>query len=285
MVVAFDRQVVGAREQRQQRRRAIAHQRRHRAAEEATLEDGEEGARRQPQRLRQLLRGKEQPRGEIVELVEVAMRIGAERGGLGRRARLREQARHRVGPLRVGDDARQPLEEDAAHLDRRREDDEVVGDGLAIGAAARRWRAWAWARPDFSRAGRRWEAMLRAMAWKKSSQGLIDRFDAVFPGAPAERRLMFGYPAGFVNGNMFMGLYQESLVQRLDDQARRELLDGGAKLFEPMKGRAMKEYVVAPAALLADHKALERRIRQALAFASALPPKAKKPAKRKAKKS
>ena len=63
------------------------------------------------------------------------------------------------------------------------------------------------------------------------------------------------------------------------------LLDGGAKLFEPMKGRAMKEYVVAPAALLADDKALERRIGQALAFASALPPKAKKPAKRKAKKS
>jgi TfoX/Sxy family transcriptional regulator of competence genes len=126
--------------------------------------------------------------------------------------------------------------------------------------------------------------MLRAMAWKKSSQGLIDRFDAVFPAPPAERRMMFGYPAGFVNGNMFMGLYQESLVLRLDDKARKELLDGGAKQFEPMKGRPMKEYVVAPAALITDDKGLERRIAQALAFASSLPPKAKKPVKRKAKK-
>jgi len=126
--------------------------------------------------------------------------------------------------------------------------------------------------------------MLRAMAWKKSSQALIDRFDALFPPPPAERRMMFGYPAGFVNGNMFMGLYQETLVLRLDDDARQELLDGGAELFEPMKGRPMKQYVVAPAKLLADDKGLKKRIGQALKYAASLPPKAKKPAKRKAAK-
>jgi TfoX/Sxy family transcriptional regulator of competence genes len=130
--------------------------------------------------------------------------------------------------------------------------------------------------------------MLRAMAWKKPSQALIDTFDAVLPGPPAERRLMFGFPAAFVNGNMFMGLHEERLVLRLDERARQELLDGGAALFEPMKGRPMKEYVVAPASLLADRAALKRRVAQALSFVGALPPKAKKkpakktPAKRKA---
>ena len=51
--------------------------------------------------------------------------------------------------------------------------------------------------------------MLRAMAWKKSPPALIETFDAVLPGAPAERRLMFGYPAAFVNGNMFMSLFED----------------------------------------------------------------------------
>lgn len=47
--------------------------------------------------------------------------------------------------------------------------------------------------------------MLRAMAWKKPAPETIATFEAVLPGAPAERRMMFGYPAAFVNGNVFMG--------------------------------------------------------------------------------
>ena len=110
---------------------------------------------------------------------------------------------------------------------------------------------------------------------------LIETFDAVLPGAPAERRLMFGYPAAFVNGNMFMGLYQEQLILRLDDESRHELLDGGAALFEPMKGRPMKQYVVAPAALVGDRATLGRWVRKAFAYGKSLPPKAKKPTKKK----
>lgn len=38
------------------------------------------------------------------------------------------------------------------------------------------------------------------MAWKKAPAELIAAFDAAFPAvAGAERRLRFGFPAGFVN--------------------------------------------------------------------------------------
>ena len=93
---------------------------------------------------------------------------------------------------------------------------------------------------------------------------------------------MFGYPAAFVNGNMFMGLYQEQLILRLDDEPRGELLDDGAALFEPMKGRPMKQYVVAPAELVDNRATLEQWVRKAFAYGKSLPPKAKKPAKAKA---
>jgi TfoX/Sxy family transcriptional regulator of competence genes len=126
--------------------------------------------------------------------------------------------------------------------------------------------------------------MLRAMAWKKPSAQLIETFDAILPGPPAERRLMFGFPAAFVNGNMFMGLHEERLILRLDNQPRQELLAGGAKLFEPMKGRPMKEYVVAPAALVDDRAALGTWAHKAFAYGKSLPPKTKKPAKRPAAK-
>jgi TfoX/Sxy family transcriptional regulator of competence genes len=122
--------------------------------------------------------------------------------------------------------------------------------------------------------------MLRAMAWKKPSAELVAAFDAALPGAPAERRLMFGFPAAFVNGNMFIGLFEESLILRLDDQLRARLLDGGGTLFEPMKGRAMKEYVVAPEKLVGDRKALATWARTAFAYGQSLPPKAKKPSKK-----
>ena len=56
----------------------------------------------------------------------------------------------------------------------------------------------------------------------------------MFPGPPAVARQIFGYPAGFVNGNMFMGLHQENLVLRLPDGPRAELLGmEGAATVEP----------------------------------------------------
>jgi len=114
--------------------------------------------------------------------------------------------------------------------------------------------------------------------WTKSPPQLIELFDAVMPGPPAERRQMFGYPAAFVGGNMFAGLHEHRFVLRLGETDGAELLALGGSAFEPMAGRPMRGYVVAPPSLLADRAALGRWVGRALAHGASLPskqPKAK----------
>jgi TfoX/Sxy family transcriptional regulator of competence genes len=110
--------------------------------------------------------------------------------------------------------------------------------------------------------------------WRKSPQQLIDSFETVAPSPPATLRKMFGYPAAFVNGNMFMGLFQEHMILRLAEADRTELLKvKEAKIFEPMPGRAMHEYVVVPAALVANHEELRQWVAKALRHGESLKPK------------
>ncbi len=62
---------------------------------------------------------------------------------------------------------------------------------------------------------------------------------------------MFGYPAAFRNGNMFAGLFQHSMILRLSPEDRANLaVRAGARAFEPMPGRPMREYVVVPPAIV-----------------------------------
>jgi TfoX/Sxy family transcriptional regulator of competence genes len=113
------------------------------------------------------------------------------------------------------------------------------------------------------------------MEFRKSPQALIDAFDAVVPGPPAQRRQMFGYPAAFVNNNMFMGLFQESMMVRLPEDLRDDLLkQHGAKVFEPMPGRPMKEYIVLPQTLIADRATLSEWVAKSFEYAASLPSKA-----------
>jgi hypothetical protein len=58
------------------------------------------------------------------------------------------------------------------------------------------------------------------MKWQKSPQDLVDLFASVMPCPPAVQRKMFGYPAGFINGNMFMGLFQDDMILRLPEVQR-----------------------------------------------------------------
>jgi Regulator of competence-specific genes len=113
------------------------------------------------------------------------------------------------------------------------------------------------------------------MHWKKAPESLVALFDEVAPhDAPVERRKMFGYPAVFVRGNMFAGLHEDRLVMRLPEAERAEFMAlPGAVPFEPMPGRPMKEYVVAPAALLGDPDALRGWLDRSLRYAVTLPPK------------
>ncbi|HLQ24981.1 MAG TPA: TfoX/Sxy family protein [Acidiferrobacterales bacterium] len=60
--------------------------------------------------------------------------------------------------------------------------------------------------------------------WKPSPPNLIASFDKFIEALPnIERRKMFGYPAAFINGRLFAGLYQDSMVLKLPTAARTEL--------------------------------------------------------------
>lgn len=120
------------------------------------------------------------------------------------------------------------------------------------------------------------------MKWQKSPPELVSVFESVVPGPPAVQRKMFGYPASFVNGNMFLGLFQDSMILRLSEDHRRELIKiKGAKIFEPMAGRPMKEYVVVPPTMLRDKALLSSWVSKAFAYGTSLRPKPKRAKSRK----
>jgi TfoX/Sxy family transcriptional regulator of competence genes len=122
------------------------------------------------------------------------------------------------------------------------------------------------------------------MQWKKTPPELAARFADAAPKDPnVVRKPMFGYPALFLNGNMFAGTFQDKIVARLAEDARTRAFKAGAKPFEPMPGRPMKEYIVVPAADVAKPAALAKWIEQARTFATTLPEKTK-PVKKTAKK-
>jgi TfoX/Sxy family transcriptional regulator of competence genes len=121
------------------------------------------------------------------------------------------------------------------------------------------------------------------MKWRKPQDDLVQLLHDVIPEgqAPVEFKPMFGGPCYWTGGNMFAAVHQESLIVRLGEADRAELLaQPGAHLFEPMEGRAMKEYVVFPEAMLTDHEALRGWMAKGLAYAASLPPKEKKPRKK-----
>jgi TfoX/Sxy family transcriptional regulator of competence genes len=111
-------------------------------------------------------------------------------------------------------------------------------------------------------------------AWKKTSPELVAAFDKAVPKSPGvTRRPLFGYASAFVNGNMFAGTFQDTIVVRLTETDRGALLKlKGAAPFEPM-GHPMKEYVVVPASLVSKPKELGAWIERGHRYALTLPAK------------
>ncbi len=114
--------------------------------------------------------------------------------------------------------------------------------------------------------------------WEKSPDALVEIFDRVLPEDTAvERRKMFGYPCAFVNGNMFAGLFGHQMFVRLREDDRVTMIENkGAKPFEPMPGRVMKEYIVVTPDVLKRTQDLKRILSQALEFAKTIKPKKKR---------
>jgi TfoX/Sxy family transcriptional regulator of competence genes len=120
------------------------------------------------------------------------------------------------------------------------------------------------------------------MKMQKSSPELERTFAGAFPDDPrAERRKMFGFPSGVVNGNMFGGLFEQYVVLRLGDADRQTIVtEYGAGPFEPM-GRPMTDYVTVPRTIVEEPERLREWVQRAFEFAASLPPKEKKPPKAK----
>jgi TfoX/Sxy family transcriptional regulator of competence genes len=122
---------------------------------------------------------------------------------------------------------------------------------------------------------------MNADAWRKSPEELVARFAEAVAGIEGlEQRKMFGYPAAFVGGNMTTGLHQESWIVRLPEPVRRERLDAGWSIFEPMPGRPMREYVALPDEVIADPEQVRAWVERAVEYVRGLPPKKPKAPKK-----
>jgi TfoX/Sxy family transcriptional regulator of competence genes len=115
------------------------------------------------------------------------------------------------------------------------------------------------------------------MRFERPPTQLVATFDRALARSGGDRRQMFGYPCGFEMGQMFCGLFAATLFVRLDEAAREGLLKLGAKPFEPMPGRRMKEYVVLPESVVGDPGELTRWFGLARGYALSLPARPPKP--------
>jgi len=115
----------------------------------------------------------------------------------------------------------------------------------------------------------------------RPSQETQDLFRALVPEAPGVQvKPMFANLGAFVNGNMFAGLFGDSIGVRLPDEAvRAELLASeGAGPYGPAE-RPMGGYVALPEAWKDDPDRIREWIAVALEQVARMPPKQKKPRK------
>jgi hypothetical protein len=120
----------------------------------------------------------------------------------------------------------------------------------------------------------------------KPSMATLETFSRVFPhdDPRAVRRPMFGMDSGVVNGMLFAGVFGEGITLRLPEERVQDLVahHEGVLPFTPM-GRRWKGYAIADAATWSGKPELEAWVREALDHTASLPPKEKKPRKKKTK--
>jgi TfoX/Sxy family transcriptional regulator of competence genes len=117
---------------------------------------------------------------------------------------------------------------------------------------------------------------------KPSEQAKAAFLKLVPPDPAVTTRPMFGNLSGFVNGNMFCGLFGEDLFVRVSDDDQVRVRKQGGRAFEPMPGRAMTGYVVVPAGWQKKPDATHAWIVTALSWSRALPAKDKSKTAKKA---
>lgn len=120
----------------------------------------------------------------------------------------------------------------------------------------------------------------------KPSAGLSAEFKAMAPRlSHGELRKMFGYDAVFVNGNLAVGLWQNTCVVKVSPAHQAELLERGLAVpLQTRKGVVMTGWLELSEELAHDPEDLFTWSQRAVTFVAALPPKVKKPSKKAAAK-
>ncbi len=114
----------------------------------------------------------------------------------------------------------------------------------------------------------------------KPSEATRELFAAVLPhDERIKTRPMFGQVSAFINGNMFAGVFGDSVFVRPNQEDREALLqsEDEAALLEPMPGRPMKEYVVLPPPWESESVRIKEWMQRALEATAALKPKEARP--------
>jgi TfoX/Sxy family transcriptional regulator of competence genes len=103
---------------------------------------------------------------------------------------------------------------------------------------------------------------------------LVETFTRAIADLPdVQLRQMFGCPAAFTRSQMFASLFQDQMIVRLSEDDRRTLTREGARPFEPMPGRPMREYLTVPDVVRDSPSAVREWLLKAQTYAASLPPK------------
>ena len=116
-----------------------------------------------------------------------------------------------------------------------------------------------------------------AMKMPRPSEDAKAAFTRLVPDEPAiTLKPMFGQLSAFVNGNMFCGLFGDSLVVRLPEAEISAVKKQGGRDFEPVAGHKMGGYVMVPGDWRAKPAPAVALIKRSLAVTRAMPAKAAK---------
>jgi len=115
----------------------------------------------------------------------------------------------------------------------------------------------------------------KGMKMPKPSEEAKAALARIVPDEPAVTlKPMFGQLSGFVNGNMFVGIFGEDLFVRLPEDEIATVKKQGGRDFEPIAGHKMGGYVIVPGNWRA--KAPTALIKRALEVTRKMPAKAPK---------
>ena len=119
------------------------------------------------------------------------------------------------------------------------------------------------------------------MKWKKVTPELNAFLEKNMASFKADRRPMFGASTYFVKGNMFAGIHEDTIILRLSEKDRQEIMKeyDEVRPFEPVAGRPMKEYVTLPESLYNEPDVFHKWLRRSYEYASSLKLKEKRAAK------